>query len=466
MLDIQSRHEQGDDNDSQLQRDLCSYFPHLPLKDKSLFDTLHFTNNPADAVYVLECDTGLDTNQVPDSDWVTHYTGDWAVHSTCGDTDTLGHAEEMHGPGSLGSTYAGYLYSLGARCDTAWSLTTETEVALSSTSLTLEHISAVEPAGYVRSFVRALNNGVFTPGVPVLSCYTGLESEFTGAVQERAGAEYYQRPASIDLSLVCTAQSMTVTLKTEETFTGRLFAQDTGRDCQILGTARTETKLSFYFEPSAAAKYGVERGERGVYSSVVVVQHHQVIQRKGDRAVKLLCYFETGDKVVTNSYDVICTTRHSNPPPDISWLQDAYPLTSVQQNNTNEKNSSKWRSEAMLQHRFTNPDMGRELYCVVKHPAFTAGEDSTHAKLDVLYKPTVHITRDETPVLEDGSGSINLTCSAESNPPVEGKWYKEADTSVAQYTDVIQYNPVTRHQAGTYVCRDVREDEDRGGGLV
>ena len=178
MLDIQSRHEQGDDNDSQLQRDLCSYFPHLPLKDKSLFDTLHFTNNPADAVYVLECDTGLDTNQVPDSDWMTHYTGDWAVHSTCGDTDTLGYAEEMHGPGSRGSTYAGYLYSLGAKCDTAWSLTTETEVALSSTSLTLEYISAVKPAGYVRSFVRALNNGVCTPGVPVLSCYTGLESDF------------------------------------------------------------------------------------------------------------------------------------------------------------------------------------------------------------------------------------------------------------------------------------------------
>ena len=140
MLDIQSRHEQGDDNDSQLQRDLCSYFPHLPLKDKSLFDTLHFTNNPADAVYVLECDTGLDTNQVPDSDWVTHYTGDWAVHSTCGDTDTLGYAEEMHGPGSRGSTYAGYLYSLGAKCDTAWSLTTETEVALSNTSLTQSNL--------------------------------------------------------------------------------------------------------------------------------------------------------------------------------------------------------------------------------------------------------------------------------------------------------------------------------------
>ena len=104
---------------------------------------------------------------------------------------------------------------------------------------------------------------------PVVECVDYLEmTTFTGAVQERAGAEYYQRPASIDLSLVCTAQSMTVTLKTEETFTGRLFAQDTGRDCQILGTARTETKLSFYFEPSAAAKYGVERGERGVFEGV------------------------------------------------------------------------------------------------------------------------------------------------------------------------------------------------------
>ena len=98
---------------------------------------------------------------------------------------------------------------------------------------------------------------------------------------------------------------MTVTLNTEEPFTGRLFAQSGARDCETRGAARTETQLSFFFEEAAAARSGVEREERGVYSNVVVVQHHPVIQRKGDRAVQLFCYFETGDKVVTNSYDVL-----------------------------------------------------------------------------------------------------------------------------------------------------------------
>ena len=98
---------------------------------------------------------------------------------------------------------------------------------------------------------------------------------------------------------------MTVTLNTEEPFTGRLFAQSAGRDCETRGAARTETQLTFFFEEAAAARCGVEREERGVYSNVVVVQHHPVIQRKGDRAVQLFCYFETGDKVVTNSYDVL-----------------------------------------------------------------------------------------------------------------------------------------------------------------
>lgn len=101
---------------------------------------------------------------------------------------------------------------------------------------------------------------------------------------------------------------MTVTLNTEEPFTGRLFAQSAGRDCEVRGNARTETKLTFLFEEAAAARCGVEREDRGVYSNVVVVQHHPVIQRKGDRAVQLFCYFETGDKVVTNSYDVLADT--------------------------------------------------------------------------------------------------------------------------------------------------------------
>ena len=46
---------------------------------------------------------------------------------------------------------------------------------------------------------------------------------------------------------------------------------------------RTETELTFFFEPEAAARCGTVKEEAGVYSNVVVVQHHPVIQRKGDR---------------------------------------------------------------------------------------------------------------------------------------------------------------------------------------
>ena len=49
----------------------------------------------------------------------------------------------------------------------------------------------------------------------------------------------------------------------------------------------------------------ITREEEGVLSAVVVVQHHPVLQRKGDKAVQLYCYFTTQDKLVTNSYDVL-----------------------------------------------------------------------------------------------------------------------------------------------------------------
>ena len=49
----------------------------------------------------------------------------------------------------------------------------------------------------------------------------------------------------------------------------------------------------------------ITREEKGVLSAVVVVQHHPVIQRRGDKAVQLLCYFQATNKVVTNSYDII-----------------------------------------------------------------------------------------------------------------------------------------------------------------
>ena len=50
---------------------------------------------------------------------------------------------------------------------------------------------------------------------------------------------------------------------------------------------------------------GLESNLDGSYSLVVVVQRHPVIQRAGDKAFQLFCYFDTQTKVITNGYDVI-----------------------------------------------------------------------------------------------------------------------------------------------------------------
>ena len=50
---------------------------------------------------------------------------------------------------------------------------------------------------------------------------------------------------------------------------------------------------------------GLESNLDGSYSLVVVVQQHPVIQRAGDKAFQLFCYFDTQTKVITNGYDVI-----------------------------------------------------------------------------------------------------------------------------------------------------------------
>ena len=71
----------------------CKYFPHLSMKDKSLYDVIQFTDDPKDAVYVMECasgrngqvisicwgtfNSGMETNFVPNNDLLTHYNADW-----------------------------------------------------------------------------------------------------------------------------------------------------------------------------------------------------------------------------------------------------------------------------------------------------------------------------------------------------------------------------------------------------
>jgi len=148
------------------------------------------------------------------------------------------------------------------------------------------------------------------PGTAVLLCMlvaAAAQETLEHSRVRRQGTEGTEEDLG-EVSLACTGESMTITLNTAEPFTGRLFAQSAGRECQTRGAARTDTELTIFFEEEDAARCGLEREERGAYSMVVVVQHHPVIQRRGDRAVQLYCYFDTGLKVVTNGYDVLADT--------------------------------------------------------------------------------------------------------------------------------------------------------------
>ena len=98
---------------------------------------------------------------------------------------------------------------------------------------------------------------------------------------------------------------MVIKLNTPDPFSGLLFSQSGGKNCQTRGLGRTETELEILFRDTDVDRCGLERQSDGSYSLVVVVQTHPVIQRLGDKAFQLFCYFETKTKVITNGYDVI-----------------------------------------------------------------------------------------------------------------------------------------------------------------
>ena len=57
------------------------------------------------------------------------------------------------------------------------------------------------------------------------------------------------------MSLECTDQAMIVTLNTEDPFTGRLYSQTAGKDCEVRGENGTETRLSLEFDDASLARY-------------------------------------------------------------------------------------------------------------------------------------------------------------------------------------------------------------------
>ena len=112
---------------------------------------------------------------------------------------------------------------------------------------------------------------------------------------------------------------MTVTLTTKEGFEGVLYSYTNVKGCRSKGIRRTETSLRFFYEEEEAAvprneRCGVTKEEKGIFSNTVVIQNHPIIQQKGDRAIKIYCYFETGEKTISNSYNVLADTIPTDGP--------------------------------------------------------------------------------------------------------------------------------------------------------
>ena len=72
--------------------------------------------------------------------------------------------------------------------------------------------------------------------------------------------------------------------------------------------------------------------------------------------------------------------------------------------------------------------------------------------LFVLDKPSVSIERHSSSALEAGRGSLTLSCASQSNPPGRVMWSRVGEAGPPQYRDQLVFDPVTKTQAGDYVC--------------
>lgn len=137
-------------------------------------------------------------------------------------------------------------------------------------------------------------------------CYLNSGNTFTVGGPERLlpapGLLYYQRNDCFDLQLDCDHTAMTLNLRTNEPFRGRMYVRDDPIACETLGRSTLSSSLMIPFQSQARC---AQRELVNRFSSIVVVQQHPLIQRKSDRYIKLVCDFQTANKTVMSTYNVV-----------------------------------------------------------------------------------------------------------------------------------------------------------------
>ena len=160
---------------------------------------------------------------------------------------------------------------------------------------------------YCTQTIKAFICRSFTWSPLTGKCYlNSANSNMVGGLDkliQAPGLIYYQRNDCIDLKLDCDTTAMTLNLRTNEPFRGRMYVRDDPSGCETLGRSSLVSSLSIPFQSVGARCAQRELPSR--YSSVVVVQQHPLIQRKSDRYIKLVCDFQTANKTITSAYNVV-----------------------------------------------------------------------------------------------------------------------------------------------------------------
>ncbi|XP_043226060.1 uncharacterized protein LOC122383575 [Amphibalanus amphitrite] len=104
------------------------------------------------------------------------------------------------------------------------------------------------------------------------------------------------------VELLCSADRMTLRLRTAAPFTGRIFSLDAPSTCDVRGTGQLTTEATFIYHDR---RCGVVRESVGSFTALVAVQHHSTIQKREDSAIKLLCSYEATEQTVSNGITLL-----------------------------------------------------------------------------------------------------------------------------------------------------------------